>query len=88
MYMYDLFTIAFEGCIHFLQVLLQPSREVLAKRVAERAAQGTHFMPASLLDSQLALMEVDPSAYRYGEHLKMAVLHLRHSSQSTLPLLT
>lgn len=52
-----------------MQVLLQPSREVLAKRVAARTAEGTHFMPASLLDSQLALMEVDPEAYRYGEAL-------------------
>ena len=39
---------------------------MLAKRVQARAAEGTHFMPASLLESQLALMEVDPSAYRYG----------------------
>lgn len=46
-------------------VLLQPSRDVLAKRVQARAAEGTHFMPASLLESQLALMEVDPAAYRY-----------------------
>ena len=52
-----------------VQVLLQPSREVLAKRVAARTAEGTHFMPASLLESQLALMEVDPEAYRYGEAL-------------------
>ena len=48
------------------QVLLQPSKDVLTKRVQARAAEGTHFMPASLLESQLALMEVDPSAYRYG----------------------
>ena len=52
------------GC--HLQVLLQPSREMLAQRLEVRAAAGTHFMPASLLDSQLALMEVDPAAYRYG----------------------
>ena len=55
-----------------MQVLLQPSREVLAKRVAARTAEGTHFMPASLLESQLALMEVDPEAYRYGEALVYA----------------
>ena len=54
------------SCGFRLQVLLQPSRDVLAKRVKDRAAEGTHFMPASLLDSQLALMEVDSSAYRYG----------------------
>lgn len=57
-------------CHAAMQVLLQPSREVLAKRVAARAAEGTHFMPASLLDSQLALMELDPAAYRYGERLQ------------------
>lgn len=58
-----------ENALHWLQVLLQPSKEVLAKRVQEREALGTHFMPASLLDSQLALMEVDPSAYRYGNFM-------------------
>ena len=50
-----------------MQVLLQPSKDVLTQRVQQRAAEGTHFMPASLLESQLALMEVDSSAYRYGE---------------------
>ena len=52
---------------NMLQVLLQPSKDVLTQRVQQRAVQGTHFMPASLLESQLALMEVDSSAYRYGE---------------------
>ena len=51
-----------------MQVLLQPNREVLAKRVQERAALGSHFMPASLLESQLALVEMDPTAYTYGIH--------------------
>lgn len=46
-------------------VLLQPSKDVLTQRVQQRAVEGTHFMPASLLESQLALMEVDFSAYRY-----------------------
>ncbi len=50
-----------------MQVLLQPSKDVLTQRVQQRAAEGAHFMPASLLESQLALMEVDSSAYRYGE---------------------
>lgn len=55
-------------------VLLQPSRDVLAKRVKDRAAEGTHFMPASLLDSQLALMEVDSSAYRYDAQPPSAIV--------------
>lgn len=49
-----------------LQVLLQPNKETLAKRVQERSALGLHFMPASLLESQLALLEFDPTAYTYG----------------------
>lgn len=49
-----------------MQVLLQPNKDVLAKRVQERAALGSHFMPASLLESQLALVEMDPTAYTYG----------------------
>ena len=59
-----------------MQVLLQPSKDLLTQRVQQRAAEGTHFMPASLLESQLALMEVDSSAYRYGEtHSKHLCLH-------------
>lgn len=57
-----------EGSEHVKEVafvLLQPSKDLLTQRVQQRAAEGTHFMPASLLESQLALMEVDSSAYRY-----------------------
>ena len=39
------------------QVLLQPSRAELLKRLQERAKIGRHFMPASLLESQLATLE-------------------------------
>ena len=56
---------------HAMQVLLQPNREVLAKRVQDRAALGSHFMPASLLESQLALVETDPTAYTYGISLNV-----------------
>lgn len=38
-------------------MLLNPPREVLAARLAAREAAGGHFMPASLLDSQLAALE-------------------------------
>ena len=54
---------------HGMQVLLQPTKEILARRVTERAALGSHFMPASLLESQLALVETDPTAYTYGMSL-------------------
>jgi gluconate kinase len=43
-------------------VLLNPPREVLEARLQHRAAAGAHYMPASLLDSQLRQLEVpDPS---------------------------
>lgn len=54
---------------HAIQVLLQPTKETLTKRVQERAVLGSHFMPASLLESQLALVEIDPTAYTYGKSL-------------------
>lgn len=44
-------------------VLLQPSRRELEARV--KARQG-HFMPSSLLDSQLAALEVDEDSQSYG----------------------
>ena len=39
-------------------VLLRVPRAVLQQRVAGRAAEGCHFMPASLVDSQLELLRV------------------------------
>lgn len=42
-------------------ILLDVQAEVLAARLKERAAQGKHFMPASLLQSQLDLLEIDDS---------------------------
>ena len=39
------------------QVLLQPSRSELLRRLQERIKIGGHFMPASLLESQLATLE-------------------------------
>ncbi|KAL0046915.1 hypothetical protein WJX82_001577 [Trebouxia sp. C0006] len=66
-----------EGSEHVKEVafvLLQPSKDVLTQRVQQRAAEGTHFMPASLLESQLALMEVDSSAYRYDAQPPSAIV--------------
>ncbi|KAM3196386.1 hypothetical protein ACQJBY_072200 [Aegilops geniculata] len=40
-------------------VCLEASAEVIAERVARRAAEGAHFMPASLVQSQLDLLEID-----------------------------
>ena len=50
-----------------LQILLQPSREELQRRLAERSLQGGHFMPSSLLDSQLSALEIDHDSQVYGE---------------------
>ncbi|CAL1407861.1 unnamed protein product [Linum trigynum] len=44
-------------CCHF--VLLDASVDLLAHRLAERAKQGTHFMPPTLLRSQLDLLQID-----------------------------
>lgn len=55
-----------------LQVLVNPPRDVLLARLQARAAAGTHFMPASLLDSQLAQLDVpDPSELYmcFGSHI-------------------
>ena len=40
-------------------VCLEASAEVIAGRVERRAAEGGHFMPASLVRSQLDLLEID-----------------------------
>lgn len=42
-------------------VLLDVQADVLAVRVEKRAAEGKHFMPAKLLQSQLELLQVDDS---------------------------
>ncbi|EEF42329.1 gluconokinase [Ricinus communis] len=42
-------------------VLLDVNAEVLAARLNKRAAEGKHFMPATLLQSQLDLLHVDDS---------------------------
>ncbi len=41
-----------------IQVLLLPPREELQRRVEARWAEGSHFMPPSLLDSQLSALMV------------------------------
>ncbi|GER53354.1 shikimate kinase family protein [Striga asiatica] len=42
-------------------VLLNVGPEVLAARLKKRAAQGNHFMPPGLLQSQLDLLHIDES---------------------------
>ena len=49
-----------------MQVLLRPSLDDLQARVAARAAKGGHFMPASLLQSQLDALEPDQKAMEFG----------------------
>lgn len=48
-----------------MQVLLNPPRAVLQARLEARAAAGGHFMPASLLDSQLQQLEVQDASELY-----------------------
>lgn len=42
-------------------ILLDAPAEVLSIRLHERAAKGKHYMPTSLLQSQLDLLEIDES---------------------------
>ena len=42
-------------------VLLDTTAEVLAARLEKRAAEGKHFMPSTLLRSQLELLQIDVS---------------------------
>lgn len=42
-------------------VLLDAKAEVLAERLNRRAAEGKHFMPAKLLQSQIELLQIDDS---------------------------
>ncbi|XP_024025405.1 gluconokinase isoform X2 [Morus notabilis] len=42
-------------------VLLDAEADVLAARLEKRAAEGKHFMPSSLLRSQLELLRIDDS---------------------------
>ncbi|XP_065853418.1 gluconokinase-like isoform X1 [Euphorbia lathyris] len=48
---------SYMGAVKF--VLLDAKAEVLAERLSKRAAEGSHFMPASLLQSQLELLQID-----------------------------
>ncbi|KAH6797925.1 P-loop containing nucleoside triphosphate hydrolases superfamily protein [Perilla frutescens var. hirtella] len=50
---------SYGGAIKF--VLLSVGAEVLAARLEKRAAEGRHFMPAKLLQSQLDLLQIDES---------------------------
>uniref|UniRef100_A0A0A9C3N8 gluconokinase n=1 Tax=Arundo donax TaxID=35708 RepID=A0A0A9C3N8_ARUDO len=40
-------------------VCLKASAEVISERMRRRSSEGKHFMPASLLQSQLDLLEID-----------------------------
>ncbi|KAB5512307.1 hypothetical protein DKX38_029335 [Salix brachista] len=50
---------SFKSTVKF--VLLDAKAEVLAERLDKRAAEGKHFMPAKLLQSQLELLQIDDS---------------------------
>ncbi|GAA5496547.1 gluconokinase [Rubritalea squalenifaciens DSM 18772] len=55
---------------------LHGSRELLLERLTDRAAEGNHFMPATLLDSQLDTLE-----YPQGEPFTH-ILNISHSPAS------
>lgn len=55
--------LAVARCIASTQVLLLPGRAELVARLQARAASGGHFMPPSLLDSQLAQLELPPDEH-------------------------
>lgn len=66
-----------QQCIAF--ILLNPPRAELHARLEARAAEGAHFMPASLLDSQLQQLDVpDPQTELY-----MCFGSVRPSSQDS-----
>lgn len=46
-------TVSAHYVLHASQVLLEPSRQYLQQWLTSRQAQGVHFMPATLLESQL-----------------------------------
>ncbi|OMO89392.1 Shikimate kinase [Corchorus olitorius] len=48
---------SFASSVQF--VLLEAQAEVLASRLEMRAAEGKHFMPVTLLRSQLDLLQID-----------------------------
>ncbi|KAK9835502.1 hypothetical protein WJX74_001773 [Apatococcus lobatus] len=55
-------------------IALQPSKEELERRLMIRSAGGNHYMPASLLDSQLADQESDPDAMYFGSVSKDEII--------------
>ncbi|XWS75369.1 hypothetical protein CRYUN_Cryun01aG0081000 [Craigia yunnanensis] len=48
---------SYASTVHF--ILLDAQAEVLAGRLEKRAAEGKHFMPVTLLQSQLDLLHID-----------------------------
>lgn len=50
---------SYDSAVKF--ILLDARAEVLAARIQKREAEGNHFMPATLLQSQLDLLQIDDS---------------------------
>lgn len=50
---------SYASCLEF--ILLDIPTEVLVMRLEKRAAEGKHFMPSTLLQSQLDLLQIDDS---------------------------
>ncbi|CAD6337974.1 unnamed protein product [Miscanthus lutarioriparius] len=75
-------------------VCLRASAEVIAERMLRRSTEGKHFMPASLLRSQLDLLQIDATegvtefdttTTRPGDIVRDAVALFREELASTVP---
>ncbi|XP_039805287.1 gluconokinase-like isoform X1 [Panicum virgatum] len=74
-------------------VCLRTSAEVITERMQRRSSEGKHFMPASLLQSQLDLLKIDAAegitevdaTVRAGNIVRDTVAQFREELASTVP---
>nr|ADM18302.1 gluconokinase 1-like protein [Gladiolus grandiflorus] len=66
-------------------VCLDAPMEVLASRIIVRSKNGKHFMPVSLLQSQLELLQIDKAE---GIHMVDATVSLQYILDSIVALLS
>ncbi|OEL18175.1 hypothetical protein BAE44_0020806 [Dichanthelium oligosanthes] len=74
-------------------VCLRASAEVITERMQRRSSEGKHFMPASLLQSQLDLLQIDDgegvtevdATVRPGDIVRDTVAQFREGLASTVP---
>ncbi|CAL5045349.1 unnamed protein product [Urochloa decumbens] len=74
-------------------VCLRASAEVITDRMQRRSSEGKHFMPASLLQSQLDLLQIDAAegitevdaTMRAGDIVRDTIAQFREELASTVP---